>query len=109
MNKIIVLNFHLLPLQRKYESYNLNYDYEISVNELVIVSNNPFKFNLTISGSSTWLANELVRSDGIFWGILPFRFQKPFIIPRRSGLTIEFEEFNNTEIRGQIILSGYII
>lgn len=110
MTKILVANFTLSPNQRVSIAYNFNLDYQVSINELTIYADgNPFKFNFRIIGSSYWFANDLVRSDAIFWGVLPFRFPKPLILYSRQGIEVEYQEFTGTNISGQIIFIGQII
>lgn len=107
--KLLVANFNLTAGQRTIISYNFNLDTAISINELTIQTNNPFMFNFRQSGSSKWFATDLVRSDAIFFGVIPFRFPKPIELPARQGIEIDFYDFQSSGATGQIIFIGYEI
>ena len=103
--RILVANFSISGGSRVIIPYNFNLEYPVSINELTIYTDNNFMFNFRVVGSTKWFATDLMRNDAIFFGVIPFRFPKPFELPARTGIEIDF--YSTAGANGQIIFIGY--
>jgi len=106
--KILTANLQIPGNQTATFPFNFGIDYEIHVTELSASGSN-FKFNFRLIGSVEWVATEMMNSNAVFLGYIPFRLPIEFVIPKRGGIEIIAQNILATTNTIQILFIGYAV